>query len=283
MEAIWVFILSLLFFFVLYLYLQSRLSHLIEKKLHELYRRDLHKDVSEFYREMESYGALMENRINRYKNLIERHESLLQRWEKIAQELKKNKKTKDISEVIEKSLEQEQKILEILEKNLPPTLTPPQPEREIDKEVQMKTPREKPSPSPEEPNFALELITQESEKKPLKSPPVKERQNKEPENTNSWQNFFRHIGRLVLPKEEKPVDFAREVGLPKAQEPSSTVSKKMDPAELARLAEKMKNDPSSRPVVLKVLIEHKIPLPMVAHLTGIELSQLEAIRRLYRL
>lgn len=298
MDGLLLFLVGFTLLFLIYLYLHTRLSALIEKRLHELYRKDLQKDISDFYREMESYAALIESKINRYKNLVERHEALLGKWENLSLELKKNKKTREISEVIEKSLEKEEKILELLEKNLslknPPLVEKnPKETRETAKTAPTETPSF-------EPNFALEILEEE------KSRPYPKKAETKPnlETTvpylaqekvqKNWQNFFRQIGRLFLPQEKAPPDFATLVNLPpkpkeKPPEPTTTHNekslavKKIDPVELSQLAEKMQKDPASRPAILRILLQHNIPLTMISHLTGIELSQLEAIRQLYKL
>lgn len=72
-----------------------------EKKFQEYYKRYIEKDMLDFYREMESYGLLLQNRLESFKNNIKLQQKQLLKWEEIYEFLKKTKKGKEISEFIE--------------------------------------------------------------------------------------------------------------------------------------------------------------------------------------
>ncbi|MCX7631854.1 MAG: hypothetical protein N2Z22_00825 [Turneriella sp.] len=62
---------------LLYVLLSLKIARQVDLHIKEFYKTRIHADIQEFYREMEGYAALMENRIQRFKNLIEREEAIL--------------------------------------------------------------------------------------------------------------------------------------------------------------------------------------------------------------
>ena len=69
------------------------------------------KDIDEFYKEMENYASIIDNRILRFKGLTERHEASTAKFSLIEEQLKKNKNNKTLVELIGKH-ENEQKIID---------------------------------------------------------------------------------------------------------------------------------------------------------------------------
>jgi hypothetical protein len=61
---------------LLYVLLSLKITRQVDLQMKEFYKTRIHSDIQEFYREMEGYAALMENRIQRFKSLIERSEAL---------------------------------------------------------------------------------------------------------------------------------------------------------------------------------------------------------------
>jgi hypothetical protein len=61
---------------LLYVLLSLKITRQVDLQMKEFYKTRIHADIQEFYREMEGYAALMENRIQRFKSLIERSEAL---------------------------------------------------------------------------------------------------------------------------------------------------------------------------------------------------------------
>lgn len=57
---------------LLYVILSLKITRQVDLQMKEFYKTRIHSDIQEFYREMEGYAALMENRIHRFKSLVER-------------------------------------------------------------------------------------------------------------------------------------------------------------------------------------------------------------------
>ena len=344
MDGFYLTLVFLMLLGLLYVLLSMRLTRGIETKFRETYKNQLQRDIQEFYREMESYAALVESRINRYKALVERHESILTRWQELALELKKNKKTREISEIIERSLEKERQIMETLaqvSRTQPPQEIekPEAPEAKVAKPANFNATRHKPAPAkvfekPEGTAMAQMPQVRVTEKKSIKPAAQKAEQNT---NENSEFDFANEVltsyetqhpkpggsktndkpgatasglekfGKVMLnlilnqpPKEVTP-SFAELTPVPAVKPRSaeqqteatavdrspelkpSPIVKKIDPDELNILVERMRTEPGMRPALLKIMVAHNLPMPMVADLTGIELSQLEAIRKLYNI
>ena len=99
---------------LLYVILNYKLVKTVDKAFNESYQNRIQHDIQEFYREMESYSSLLENKIQRFKKLLERQDSNLVRWNDIFQQVSKSKKGKQINEFIESSLAKEQLLLQAL-------------------------------------------------------------------------------------------------------------------------------------------------------------------------
>lgn len=61
---------------LLYVLLSLKITRQVDLQIKEFYKTRIHSDIQEFYREMEGYAALMENRIQRFKTLVERSEAV---------------------------------------------------------------------------------------------------------------------------------------------------------------------------------------------------------------
>ncbi|MBS0617350.1 MAG: hypothetical protein JSR44_04135 [Spirochaetes bacterium] len=60
---------------LLYVLLSLKISRQVDLQIKEFYKTRIHADMQEFYREMEGYAALFENRIQRFRVLVERNEA----------------------------------------------------------------------------------------------------------------------------------------------------------------------------------------------------------------
>ncbi|GEM_PF-3392864 len=104
-------------FYAIRLYIQKE----TQKRFHEYYRQYLEKDMMDFYREMESYGLLLQNRLESFKNLIKMQQKQLSQWEEVYEFIKKTKKGNEISDFIDKNQSQLARLsgkVEILEKEI---------------------------------------------------------------------------------------------------------------------------------------------------------------------
>jgi len=61
---------------LLYVLLSLKITRQVDLQMKEFYKTRIHSDIQEFYREMEGYAVLMENRIQRFKSLVERSEQV---------------------------------------------------------------------------------------------------------------------------------------------------------------------------------------------------------------
>lgn len=153
---------------LLYVILNYKMVQKMNQKFRENYQDIIVKDIREFYREMESYSALMENRVATFRKLILRQEANLKAWNEIAELIRKTRKGKQIDEYIQKNLQNENEILSILKK-----LEKPQ---ETEQGVKAPSPKEAPlvtdSPSTKKEELRIEHSL------PLKSaakvPPIQE-------------------------------------------------------------------------------------------------------------
>ncbi|HRP68120.1 MAG TPA: hypothetical protein PLY93_01135 [Turneriella sp.] len=64
---------------LLYVLLSLKITKQVDLQIKEFYKTRIHQDMQEFYREMESYAALFENRIQRFRTLVDKGDSLLGR------------------------------------------------------------------------------------------------------------------------------------------------------------------------------------------------------------
>jgi hypothetical protein len=62
---------------LLYVVLSLKITRHVDLQIKEFYKTRIHADMQEFYREMEGYAALFENRIQRFRVLVERNEAVL--------------------------------------------------------------------------------------------------------------------------------------------------------------------------------------------------------------
>lgn len=111
MEVFYILLSLALLSALIYVIMKLQVSRMVDERLEKTYRAQVKSDIHEFYREMENYSALLENRVSRFKKLIEKQEENLKRWEEIFEKVKKSKKGKEISEFIETSLAREKEII----------------------------------------------------------------------------------------------------------------------------------------------------------------------------
>ncbi len=106
MTAILTILVCVLLFAILYLIFNYKIVKITEKRFKEYYKAHIQSDAQEIYREMESYAAIFENRIHRFKQLLERQEDNLKEWNKILENVKTTKKAKEMLEMVQKNFQQ---------------------------------------------------------------------------------------------------------------------------------------------------------------------------------
>lgn len=70
---------------LLYVLLSLKITRQVDLQIKEFYKTRIHADMQEFYREMEGYAALFENRIQRFRVLVDRNEAILREADKVSQ------------------------------------------------------------------------------------------------------------------------------------------------------------------------------------------------------
>ena len=90
---------------VLYLLLSRKVSHATDKVLKEHYKTQYRQDMIEFYREMENYAMLFENKIHHFKKLLDRQSDQIEIWKMILSKIKTTKKAKEIIEEVNSMVE----------------------------------------------------------------------------------------------------------------------------------------------------------------------------------
>ncbi len=91
----------LLLLALVYLTLNYKIAHSIDQIFRHRYQNQLKTDIQEFYRELENYAVIFENRIQRFKNFVERQEKQITKWESILSSVKSTKKAKEILNVVD--------------------------------------------------------------------------------------------------------------------------------------------------------------------------------------
>jgi len=107
-------LISVLVLALLYVIFNYKIVRTVDSKFQELYRGKIRTDMQEFYREMEGYTVIFDNKISRFKKLIERQEINIQKWQSILESLKKTRKGKELGQLIEKSMKQEDELLSLV-------------------------------------------------------------------------------------------------------------------------------------------------------------------------
>jgi len=100
---------------LLYTILNIRIMKNIDVKFNEKYKHQIHQDIIDFYRELESYSALFNNKINQLKKLNEYQSENLKKWNNVFSDIKKTRKGKAIIEAFEKTTTSEKKVIELLQ------------------------------------------------------------------------------------------------------------------------------------------------------------------------
>jgi len=103
MEGLYLTLIGFLVFAIVYLMIRRRLESMIDEKMNSHYKKQMSGDIQEFYREMESYSAIIENRILRFNKLVTRQEAGLREWDEIRNTITKTKKGKEVSRFIEEN------------------------------------------------------------------------------------------------------------------------------------------------------------------------------------
>ncbi|MES0488399.1 MAG: hypothetical protein ABUK01_00300 [Leptospirales bacterium] len=107
METVYLFAIGILSLAIVYIILQYRLSGMISEKMEKFYKNQMVNDMQEFYRELESYSAILESRILRLKTLVDRQESSVREWNTIGLQLGKSKKTKEVQAFLDDKQKEE--------------------------------------------------------------------------------------------------------------------------------------------------------------------------------
>jgi len=94
-------IIAVLSFTIAYLVVQYRVSAIIEKKIDSLYRSQIQVDIQEFYREMENYLSILDNRLVRFRKMLDEQGREQKNWESIHDSLKKTKSGKELQKLID--------------------------------------------------------------------------------------------------------------------------------------------------------------------------------------
>lgn len=102
--------------FLLYHIMRLMVQKETQKRFQDFYKSYLEKDMLDFYREMESYGLLLQNRLESFKNNIKLHQKQLAKWEEIYEFIKKTKKGKEIADFLDHQRNEIAKISQRLEK-----------------------------------------------------------------------------------------------------------------------------------------------------------------------
>lgn len=118
MDALFTSLLVLLSGVIVYLLINLKITRTVDIRFREFHKNTIHKDTAEFYREMESYAALMENKISRFNNLLSKNEEIVRRWDSIFNEVKNTKRGREIDKFLSESTDHEKKIAFVLEKTL---------------------------------------------------------------------------------------------------------------------------------------------------------------------
>ena len=256
-------IICLLLFVVLYLALNHKITGLIDQVFKTQYQNQMKSDIQEFYREMENYAILFENRIQRFKGLVDRHERSLKEWKRVLSDIKTTKKAKEILHSVH----------EVIEKN---TMEEPKP-KEMPRETKSLAKSEK-------------IENQEGSEK-----------SREAEDTKRPETFAEEIVASMMPQTKDQVSLSSErASSQEAERPHAHKSERMEPParektqpaqpvqkltineeEIMYLIQDLK-DHQKKPMALQVLMKSGFTIPDISEMSEIPQSELEATRNIYR-
>ena len=290
---------------ILYILLKFQLSRGVEEKFNQSYKSRIQADVQEFYREMESYAALMENRILQFKKLVEREENVL-KYQDLLEQIKKNKKGKQISAYVERSIAKEQQLLEAIHALKEDSA---QIMQQFSKTKKEKIAHREPSPAAEihqarvERNHPLPKEVSQSEAKstsaeknsivdvlgvigkkvtpiltgekpsPVIETKVTERRP-EPRITRSFNDQLLENMHILPPIEDNDQGQVTRPGL--------TERKKLSRNELEQAIIDL-NDSSKRPAALGLLLSQGLTVEEISDFSGLPYSDLSATKSIYSL
>ena len=266
MDIILTIIICLLLFVVLYLTLNHKITHLINQVFRAQYQNQLKSDIQEFYREMENYAVLFENRIQRFKGLVDRHERSLKEWKRVLSDIKTTKKAKEIlhsvHEVIEKNTIEEPK-----PKEIPRETKPLVKDEKIENKESSEKSREaedmtRPETLAEE--VVANMMPQTEDQVSLSS--------EKPSSQEAERPHARKSERMERPAYEK-------IQPPQPPQPSQKL--RINEEEIMHLIQDL-NDHQKKPMALQVLMKSGFTIPDISEMSEIPQSELEAARNIYR-
>lgn len=81
MEGIYLLLAVIFLGTMIYVLISSRINQLVDNRLREFYETTIKRDMQDFYREIESYTSMLENRVSQMKQLLDRQEKNTHRFE----------------------------------------------------------------------------------------------------------------------------------------------------------------------------------------------------------
>lgn len=81
MEGIYLLLAVIFLGTMIYVLISSRINQLVDNRLRGFYETTIKRDMQDFYREIESYTSMLENRVSQMKQLLDRQEKNTHRFE----------------------------------------------------------------------------------------------------------------------------------------------------------------------------------------------------------
>ena len=270
---------------VLYLLLSRKVSHLADKIFREHYKTHLHRDMTEFYREMESYAVLFENKIQQFKKLLDRQSDQIQLWKAVLTKIKTTKKAKEAIEEVNSMIERG-----VFTEPIPLKAQPIEKAREKEKLKEVKTPplvtEDHPIYDQEKDDRIVEqvlddLLTKEETNK-ISTVDTKEKSTSHPEKKNSRKNFSSMVDHKL--KFERVDAKTRDDQLQNGQRnPTQTSNwRELETDDLLLLLQDL-SDNKKKPKALQVLLDQGYKISEISDMANIPYSDLETTKNIYGL
>ena len=257
---------------VLYLLLSRKINHSTERIFREHYKTQFRQDMTEFYREMESYAVLFDNKIQQFKKLMDRQNDQLEVWKNILDNIKTTQKAKKIIKEVNSMIET--KI----------TTDQPRPPKRTENKSVMAEPQVATDPGPvnkKEKNDLIaalvldDMITNETNREKTTEPFPKETQEKKKRSSHLPQS---------RPKTGKEVPESSGEGqpIPPKKAGAVRVPHELETDDLLLLLQDL-SDSKKKPKALQVLLEHGYKISEIADMSDIPFSDLETTKNIYGL
>ena len=261
---------------VLYLLLGRKVAHLTDRIFKEHYKTQFRQDMAEFYREMENYGILFENKIQQFKKLLDRQANQIQIWRTVLSKVKTTKKAKEAIEEVNSMIERG-----VFINSVPLKAQPPEKTREKEKPEETKA-TDTPSIAKTDPTYDKEKDDRIAEQV-IDDLLSKEKSVAHPDKEDGRGDFSNILEHQLGSEREDEKNSAHQV-------PQPTQTKNLDTGGLDELETngllpllQDLSDNKKKPKALQILLNQGYKISEISNMAEIPHSDLETTKDIYSL